>query len=707
VDGRASGSQTRGRAAVAAAVAIVLAITTPLSASAAPGSASGVGDPYYPDAGNPGYNVRHYGLDIGYQPATDTLTGHAVITATADKTLSSFNLDLDGLEVSSVNVNGRSASYSRSGGELTVTPKSKLKKGLPFVVIVSYSGVPESLDGAGFLHTDDGALVIGQPRVASSWFPVNDHPSDKALYTVRITVPKGLEAISNGRLVSQRDQGDKSIWLWNMNEPMASYLATATVGEFDIDAYSADGIRYWDAVDPDLNAPTLTARTGSEVAYSGQADNAYKRLQRTITVDPSSPELSFWVDRDIELNWDYAFVEVAPTGTDAWTTIPDAGGILTQSTGNAYCPDLLAQHPFLGHYLSGDDAAPCEPVGTTGSWWAATGSNSNWEQWTFDLSAWTGQSLDVSITFVTDYVNTLGGLAVDDVVAPGGIGSTSFEADGDALDGWTVPGAPEGSPGNENDWTTGTASVLAPPPIGSMIAASFARQPEIVAFLEGYFGDYPFDELGGVVDDLEGVGFALEIQTRPIYSFEFWTTQESGDAVVVHEIAHQWFGDSVAVENWADIWLNEGFATYAEWLWSESEGLGTTQQAFDFYYGEVWPEDDPFWTVIIGDPGPYPALFDSAVYYRGAMTVHQLRATIGDEAFFTLLKTWQSTHRNGNASIAEFIALAEQVSGQKLDDFFETWLYTPSRPDVPASNLRSFGVDPAPKFTNPLDQPRH
>ena len=700
-------SRTHRRTAVAAGVATVLAVAAPLSASAAPGSASGVGDPYFPNAGNPGYDVSHYGLDIDYEPATDTLTGHAVITATADKALKSFNLDLDGLEVSSVNVNGLPAAYTRDGGELIITPEAKLKKGLPFIASVSYSGVPESLDGAGFLHTDDGTLVIGEPRVASSWFPVNDHPSDKALYTVQLTVPQGLEAISNGRLVSQLDEGDRSIWLWDTDEPMASYLATATIGQFEVDHYSADGIEYWDAIDPDLLTPPIAARTGSAIAYSGQSDNSYKRLQRTITVEPGSPELSFWVDRGIETDWDFAFVEVAPSGTDNWTTIPDTGGILTQGTGNAACAELLPLHPFLGHYLSVDGDEQCQPVGTTGDWWVATGSSDGWEQWTFDLSTWAGEALDVSITIVTDYVESRDGLAVDDVMTPDGIGSTSFEADGDALDGWTVPGAREGSPGNGDvDWIAGDAATLSPASIGSKVEASFARQPEIIAFLEGYFGDYPFDEAGGIVDDLENVGFALENQTRPIYSRDFWSSQANGDSVVVHEIAHQWFGDSVAVDRWADIWLNEGFASYAEWLWSESEGLGTAQQIFDFYYGVIWPEDDPFWTVIVGDPGP-ELLFDVAVYYRGAMTLHQLRSTIGDEAFFALLEQWHSAHRDGNGSIPQFIALAEDVSGQKLDEFFDTWLYTPSRPDLPASELRSFGVEPAPRLANPLDLPRH
>jgi hypothetical protein len=684
------------RSAVAAAIVVALAVVAPVSASAA--APVGVGDPYYPDAGNPGYDVKHYGLDLSYDPATDVIGGTAVVTATASKKLTSFNLDLDALTVSSVTVNARPASFTRSGGELTITPKSTLKNGLPFITIVRYSGVPVSLDGAGFLATDDGAVVIGQPFVASSWFPVNDHPSDKALYTIQLTVPKGLEAISNGRLISQRDKGDKSVWLWNMDSPMASYLATATIGEFDVSAYRADGIRYWDAIDPDLFAPPVAAHSGASLAYAGQGDNAYKRLQRAITVDAASPELSFWIDRDIEEHWDFAFVEVAPVGTDQWTTLPDTAGILTQSAGAAACIELINQHPFLAHYLSGADDAPCEPSGDTGQWWAATGSADGWEQWTFDLSAYAGEEVAFAITYLTDYTFELAGVSVDDIVAPGGAGSTSFEADADPLDGWTIPGPPAGSPGNVTDWQAPSSG---PPSTGEMVENSFARQPEIVEFLEGYFGPYPFHELGGIVDDVTGLGFALENQTRPIYAADFWSTQQDGDSVVVHEIAHQWFGDSVAVDNWSDIWLNEGFATYAEWLWSESEGNGTTQQWFDAYYGN-WDADDPFWEVIVGDPGK-ELLFDPAVYYRGAMTLQALRTTIGDEAFFAILPEWQSTHKNGNASIPEFIALAEQVSGQDLDDFFEAWLYTPSRPDVPATSLRSFDTGHAPKLPAELD----
>ena len=152
----------------------------------------------------------------------------------------------------------------------------------------------------------------------------------------------------------------------------------------------------------------------------------------------------------------------------------------------------------------------------------------------------------------------------------------------------------------------------------------------------------------------------------------------------VHELAHQWYGDSLAVARWQDIWLNEGFATYAEWLWSEREGFGTAQENFDFWAYEAIPPDDPFWELTIGDPGP-DALFDFAVYVRGAMTLHTLRLEIGDAAFFDLLETWATSRAGGNVTTPEFIALAEQRSGQDLDGLFDTWHYTGASPAAPSA----------------------
>jgi aminopeptidase N len=153
--------------------------------------------------------------------------------------------------------------------------------------------------------------------------------------------------------------------------------------------------------------------------------------------------------------------------------------------------------------------------------------------------------------------------------------------------------------------------------------------------------------------------------------------------VVVHELAHQWYGDSVALAAWKHMWLNEGFATYAEWLWSEHEGLGTPQEIFDFLYNDI-PADDPFWDIIVGDPG-IPNLFSAPVYVRGAMTLQVLRNQVGDRDFFRILRAWATRKAGGNGSTAQFIALAERISGQQLDALFDAWLFTAGKPALGAT----------------------
>jgi hypothetical protein len=673
----------------AIAVAMVVPVVVAPGAAGAGGrhtvftpGAAGVGDPYFPLDGNGGYDVRHYDLDVKYDPSTDVLEGEATIKAVATQNLSAFNLDLQGLDVHFVTVDGRRATFSRDGNELTVKPKKGLVKRSTFVVVVKYSGVPETLidplGQSGVFHTDDGAMIVGQPHVAATWFPVNDHPTDAASYSFDITVPAGLEAIANGVLTHTKTRRGWTTWSWSANDPMASYLAGAAIGEFDINAYKANGIKYWDAIDPDLFDPLVEPISGTNMMLAGSSILAYMRLVRTIAVPAEGATLSFWAAHDIEASWDFMFVEAHTVGLDDWTTLP-APGITSNDTGFS-CPFWLGIHPFLTNYQTDNQDGTCSPTGTppaTGSWNAVTGG-SDWRQWTIDLSAYAGSSIEVSITYAGDDLVAAAGVAIDDIVVSTGEGTTSFEDDGDLLDGWTVSGPPDTSPGNESDWFVGTVADL-PPPAGAIVQGSFARQPEILDFLSGFFGRYPWKASGGIVDDLDELTFALENQTRPIYSDDFFTDSFNGDSVVVHELAHQWFGDELRLERWQDIWLNEGFATYAEWLWAEYEGFATTQQIFENFAFGI-PAEDPFWTVVIGDPGA-DLLFDIAVYWRGGMALHALRLEIGDDAFFTLIRKWAKSQAGGTVTTAEFIRLAERVSGKQLDDLFDVWLYTPAKPE--------------------------
>ncbi|GAA5018911.1 M1 family metallopeptidase [Kitasatospora paranensis] len=206
--------------------------------------------------------------------------------------------------------------------------------------------------------------------------------------------------------------------------------------------------------------------------------------------------------------------------------------------------------------------------------------------------------------------------------------------------------------------------------------ASVERTGELADWLAGWFGPYPFGSVGGYVPNVP-TGYALENQTRVFYSPRQFS-RGSNTSVVVHELAHQWFGDTVSVRHWSDIWLNEGFATYAQWLWSEHEGEGTAQELADWVYSSH-AADDPFWTVKPGDPGPEHQ-FDAAVYDRGALALQALRVQVGDDAFLRILKGWPAEHRYGNASVTDFRQYAERISGRSLTGLFRTWLDTPAKP---------------------------
>jgi aminopeptidase N len=472
--------------------------------AAVPG-APGVGDSYFPNYGNGGYYVEHYDLSVQYNPATNWLTGNAVISARTNRELSQLNLDLVGLTVKSITVDDAgpggpvAATWTRGAHELRVKPAEALSAGEDFVVAIRYGGVPgrinTSLGGNGTFHTDDGLLVMGEPESAATWFPVNDHPVDKATYTFRVKVPNGYDVIANGVPTGTSTAGGWTTSTFDA-PAMASYLATIDVGQWIVtDRTTGSGIRIIDAVDPDVATRTATA---------------------------------------------------------------------------------------LG------------------------------------------------------------------------------------------------------------------------------REEEILDFLSTQFGDYPFTTAGAIVDDQPGIDFALETQTRPNYGRVFFdpppagVPDDHGVGVVVHELAHQWFGDSVALNRWKDIWLNEGFATYAEWLWMEHEGTADAPGLMTDLYYQLFNELSPLqlWKLHIGDPGK-SHLFDTEVYYRGAMTLQALRKRVGDVKFFSILRTWFAQHEGGHGTTAQFIALSEQISGRDLGALFQNWLYSSKRPAAPPYHPSAPGALSAGSTTAP------
>jgi aminopeptidase N len=199
-----------------------------------------------------------------------------------------------------------------------------------------------------------------------------------------------------------------------------------------------------------------------------------------------------------------------------------------------------------------------------------------------------------------------------------------------------------------------------------------AKLPAITDYLASLYGPYPFASTGAIVDHAPKVGYALETQTKPIYD------SPPDELTLAHEAAHMYFGDSLTLRWWRNIWLNEGFAEFSSWMWSEHSGGKTAQQFFDDAYRK--PAKNPIWTPPPGRPGGPKDLFSDSVYTRGAMTLQALRVRLGDATTFGLLRAWHERHRFGNATVRGFIGFASRYSGQDLRHFFHVWLYQKGKP---------------------------
>ncbi len=433
---------------------------------------AGVGDPYFPELGNGGYDVLHYALELDVDPVANHIDAVATLDATAEVALASFHLDFAGLEIASVAVDGAPAAFTREGSELVVTPARPLARASAFQVVVRYSGTPVPtpvpgipIAGVGWLHFGDRVFTLSEPSGSMTWYPVNNHPRDKATYDFRVTVPAGWVAAANGRLLSAVHEAEKSSFHFRASDPMASYLATLNVA------------------------------------------------------------------------------------------------------------------PFV----------------------------------------------------------------VKELLGPGGLPLTFY--------------FPEETPEEARD--------------------AFDRTPELCEALIEWFGPYPFETYGGVLMG-ERLGAALETQTLPVYG-----GRRPGIEVQVHELAHQWFGNSVTIHSWKDIWLAESFASYATWLWVEREtGADALAASLEGRYRFLCRNANE----LPGDPGA-ERMFGSAVYVRGPLALHALRLRIGDEAFFGSLRAFAQRFGGRTATTEDFVLVCEELAGAELDPFFQAWLYTPGIPDIPEAAL--------------------
>ncbi|WP_203886645.1 M1 family metallopeptidase [Planotetraspora kaengkrachanensis] len=217
-----------------------------------------------------------------------------------------------------------------------------------------------------------------------------------------------------------------------------------------------------------------------------------------------------------------------------------------------------------------------------------------------------------------------------------------------------------------------------PARLATRVKHDFGRQAQMLAAFTERFGPYPFDAYTVVVVDDE-LEIPIEAQGVSVFGVNHVEGRRRYERLVAHELAHQWYGNSLTLADWRDIWLHEGFAAYAEWLWSEDSGADSADEHARRWHRRLatMPQD-----LVLTDPGP-DRIFDDRVYKRGALTLHALRRTLGDAAFFPMLRDWTTAHRHGVVTTAEFRAHVQRYATRPLDTFLWTWLHDRRLPLLP------------------------
>ena len=434
-------------------------------------------DSYVPRSGSAEYRVLHYELDLDCKLGGNRLDGRATITAVAATDLRRVVLDLSGLRASRCSLNGAKVSrYTQKSGKLELQLPSAVPAGTEFTVEIRYGGVPALRTGTwgevGWEELADGVLVAGQPNGAPTWFPCNDHPSQKATFGITISTDAGYRPVCNGRLLERRRQSSRERWNYLVAEPMATYLATLQIGRYEL----------------------RTLHEGNNPADS---------VRQQVAAHPAQLRGAF---------------------------------------------------------------------------------------------------------------------------------------------------------------------------------TALADQPRMMRTFIEAFGPYPFDEYTVVVteDELE---IPLEAHGISILGNNHLTGDWEHQRLIAHELSHQWFGNSLTIGSWADIWMHEGFACYAEWIWSEASGgpSADTRARHAWSMLSALPQD-----LAIGDPGA-AGMFDDRVYKRGALALHALRLAAGDGAFFAMMRSWTAAGRHGTVDYAGFLGhLDQQLQlGCPAGSFLAPWLHEKPLPELP------------------------
>lgn len=528
----------------------------------------GIGDPYYPTLGNGGYDVQHYTLEIAVDMEDNFIDGQATIEAAATQDLSQFNFDFLGMNISEITVNGAAAEFAREGAELIIIPAEALTADAMFTVTVAYSGVPgEGLPSGlaefsqGWQHYVNKIFVAGEPSGASTWYPVNEHPSDKATYTFRVTVDEPYSVAANGLQTEMIEvDEDTNTYVFEPQYPMASYLVTVNIAQFDYE--TQDG--------PD----GILIRNYFESSINEQALAAFKKTPEMMAVF-------------IEKYGPYPF----ETYGVMVINLPLGFALETQTLsvfGASFAGEGVVAHE-LSHQWFGNSVTPLR--------WQDIWLNEGFANFSEILWIEHSQGEAAKNARIRSQYNGL-------------------------IQGSALP------PLTKADFL----DFLNQLPVQTLSKA------DAKAMLLDVLPEIPADQIETLID---------ATPRDPIL--------------------------------WSDILLTAQILDFSEvQLTAASVTRMFTVLGLEEYLG--------FLPTPPGDPGPN-ALFNQGVYQRGGMTLIALRAKVGDDVFFEILRTYHDRFKYGNVTTEDFVGVAEEISGMELSDFFQDWLYGEEIPDIPELNL--------------------
>jgi len=581
----------------------------PTAQPADPGAA-GLGDPVFPQAGNGGYDAQHYVLDLGVDVEENVLTGTVTMTAEATQALNAFNLDFAGFTIDDIAVNARSAAYERTGGELTVRPSHSIAVGEPFTTRVSYHGTPGE-DGA-WHHRDGAIFVTGEPVGAATWYPVNNHPLDKATYTFRITTHRPYMAVASGNLVDTVENAETVTTVWEMDRPMASYLSMIYAADFAVQ----DGDDLADLEIQNYVPPRLAQ----------EAEGLFDTQDEMIT---------FFEERF----GPYPFDTYGAALVDAqW------GGALETQSLSLFGRSGLAIEVNLPEGVELPiEASPGTMIAheLAHQWFGNSVSLESWQD------IWLKEGL-------ATYASWLWWEHAEGEEALEGIVERRYGAVAEAIGGAMFP---------------------------------FSNNPT------------PFDGLSGpgamdLLSSLNPEALSNQQKLTEALTSEELTSKGEEPAAEMDNLLDAHIGQMIELLPEGDLSGEEVLRILKALPADEMSGRQVFQALVVLQIYNV-AGMNVFQGARIAAPGspPLDNLFNISVYDRGALTLHALRLRVGEETWFEIVRTYHERYKYGNADTADFVRLAEEVSGQDLEGFFDAWLYQEEMPDIPEMGLTMDAAD--------------